>query len=166
MRALQSGGLQNTRSKGTAEYLAVAQLKSKIRELRRPVTSSNREALRSQLMNALKERRCSVSCNWNWQLAKIATDNVSSGSKNNKNDYNKVVQHQGFHSSSRLSFIFGGYGDDHATWTRNLRLYQHDDLIKAETYGGAHKLRTPYSDIDLLYSRAVKARLNMHGSRR
>jgi hypothetical protein len=154
----------NTRSKGTAEYLAVARLKSKVRELRRPVTSCNREALRSQLKNILKERRCSVSCNWNWQLAKIATDSISSGYQTSKNNDNHIAP--GFHSTSRLSFIYGGYGDDHATWTRNLRQYQHDDLIKAETFGGAHQLRTPYSDTDLLYSQAVKARLQMNASRR
>ncbi len=162
MRAV-SGGLQSTRSKGTAECLAVSQLKSKIRELRRPVTTSNREALRSQLKNTLTERRCSVSCRWNWQLAKIATDTVSAGSQNCKDNNNKAG---GFHSTTKLSFIYGGYGDDHGTWTRNLRQYQHDDLIKAETFGGAHQLRTPYSDTDLLYSRAVTARLQMNASRR
>ncbi len=154
--------VQSTRS---AEYLAVTQLKSKLRELRRPVTSSNREALCSQLKNTLKERRCSVSCQWNWQLAKTATDAVRSGS-HSTNDKKKADHHQGFHSTTKLSFIYGGYGDDYGTWTRNLRQYQHEDLVNAETLGETHHPQIPYSDSDLLYSRAVKARLQMYSTRR
>ena len=158
----ESIGLRSERSKGTVELLAVSHLKSKLRELRRPVTSSNVGALNSQINRTLRERRCSVSCNWHWLLAKNATDTVDS---RNKDGRNVDAQGQGCHSETRLSFIYGGYGDDNGTWTRNLRQYQNQDANKNEILEGAHR-RNPLSDADLLYTRAIKARLQMNSTRR
>ena len=106
----------SARSKVTKEYLAITELKNKLRELQCPVNSSNRDALVSQLKNKLKERECSISCEWHWQLATGKTQSES-------------VPKQGSQShttQSKKSYLAGesaGYGDDYGIWTRNLRRY-------------------------------------------